>query len=524
MAVSKTARAGIREICDASEVPWTDQKIDERIRALRADARDAESNVSPEDLAEIMTLSFGTVLASVYGQANAEAVARKVYEVGLPTHTKTHLSGGTDVDWNRVSKAILSLIDDVDASEYDTGDAVSYDKYFFVDPNHPNLYGLPVPDEKVREAYDNGLGLDDMGFVAIERVGGQRIMAARYPSGPPPKPATDPTPGSVGSTGKGGHPEPGKKGGPRVDAGQKSGSPLDAGKKDGLQDEEATLQDVLAAVTNLSRKVDTQGLEMDELRQVLGNGLPRGAAQKGAEPLPRHGVSMFGNAQDVAAGNVRGLAGAAPRLGAMKPRSAPKEFEAEPDSVKDILRELLVERRARKEPEDYADSTAYTAGVKGVEKLENLRRKFREDPGEKHRVMMEKVHAVAPDLATYLEKCTNLSQCRLSTYLGVLLVEIMSAADREDLGRVRGLTAGGVQMLEQWTINGALELAWMYTLVPDSPLITANPDAPKVLKVDDLKKPKGRRAFATLAEHSVIAGALAAQKNYEELNKLLKDA
>ena len=107
---------------------------------------------------------------------------------------------------------------------------------------------------------------------------------------------------------------------------------------------------------------------------------------------------MFGNAQDVAAVNVRGLAGAAPRLGAMKPRSAPKEFEAEPDSVKDILRELLSERRARKDPEDYADSTAYTAGVKGVEKLENLRRKFREDPEEKHRVMMEKVHAVAPDI------------------------------------------------------------------------------------------------------------------------------
>ena len=82
MAVSKTARAGIREICDASEVPWTDKKIDERIRALRADARDAESNVSPEDLAEILTFSFGTVLASVYGQANVEAVARKVYEVG----------------------------------------------------------------------------------------------------------------------------------------------------------------------------------------------------------------------------------------------------------------------------------------------------------------------------------------------------------------------------------------------------------------------------------------------------------
>ena len=55
MAVSKTARNGIREICAASDVPWTDKKIDERIRAFRADARDAEPNVSPEDLAEIIT-------------------------------------------------------------------------------------------------------------------------------------------------------------------------------------------------------------------------------------------------------------------------------------------------------------------------------------------------------------------------------------------------------------------------------------------------------------------------------------
>ena len=42
--------------------------------------------------------------------ANVEAVARKVYEVGVPTHTKMHLSGGADVDWDRVSAAILSLM------------------------------------------------------------------------------------------------------------------------------------------------------------------------------------------------------------------------------------------------------------------------------------------------------------------------------------------------------------------------------------------------------------------------------
>ena len=136
------------------------------------------------------------------------------------------------------------------------------------------------------------------------------------------------------------------------------------------------------------------------------------------------------------------------------------------------------------------------------------------------------MHSAAPDLATYLEKCTNLTQCRLSTYLGVLLVEIMSAAEQEDLARVRGLTAGGVQMLEQWTVNGALELGWLYTLVPDSPLLTANPDAPKVLNVESLKKHKNnpRRAFASLAEPSVMATALASLKNYEELHKLLRDA
>ena len=102
---------------------------------------------------------------------------------------------------------------------------------------------------------------------------------------------------------------------------------------------------------------------------------------------------------DVTAGNVRTLAGAAPRLGSMKPRAVPKKVEAEPENVKDILRELLSERRARENQEDSADSTSYTAGVKGVEKLETLRRKFREKPEEKHREMMEKVHGVAPDLA-----------------------------------------------------------------------------------------------------------------------------
>ena len=79
---------------------------------------------------------------------------------------------------------------------------------------------------------------------------------------------------------------------------------------------------------------------MDALRQELGNGMPRVATQHGAGPVARHGVSMFGDARDAPAGNVRSFAGAAPLLGSMKPRAAPKDDEGEPDSVKNILREL----------------------------------------------------------------------------------------------------------------------------------------------------------------------------------------
>ena len=78
-------------------------------------------------------------------------------------------------------------------------------------------------------------------------------MAARFPSKPPMKPATDPALGAVPTTGKGGYPgtDAGKKGGPRVDAAKKA----DAGKKDGTPNEEGTLREVLAAVTSLAAKV-----------------------------------------------------------------------------------------------------------------------------------------------------------------------------------------------------------------------------------------------------------------------------
>ena len=85
---------------------------------------------------------------------------------------------------------------------------------------------------------------------------------------------------------------------------------------------EGTLREVLAAVTSLVAKVETQGYEMDALRQELGNGLPRVATQHGEGSVALHGMSMFGDARDASAGDVRSLAGAAPRLGSQSLCSA----------------------------------------------------------------------------------------------------------------------------------------------------------------------------------------------------------
>ena len=148
MAVSKTAQAGIREICEASEVPWNDKKIVERIRAFRADARDAELDVSPEDLAGIIIFSFGTVLASVYGQSNVE-VARKLYDVGLPTQTKRHLTGDNDVDWSLVSTAVLLLVDDIDARKETQDRKEGLRLGGFAPPSRCGGQALQLPDAAV---------------------------------------------------------------------------------------------------------------------------------------------------------------------------------------------------------------------------------------------------------------------------------------------------------------------------------------------------------------------------------------
>ena len=266
-----------------------------------------------------------------------------------------------------------------------------------------------------------------------------------------------------------------------------------------------------------------------------GNGGgPSGATTPMAAPetsVKRHGVSLFGAGQEQAPSRARllTLAGQAPDLGSrsatrQKPTSGPTQNE-DPMDVRSLLSELVMElKSARSQPnEDHFDDKTYTAGVKGVEKLERARNEFASKPEAKYRYFIKKVMQTSSSVPAYMKDCTQVTNDRFTTYVAQLMLEILAAAEKDDSGRVLGLACGGLQMLEQWSLNGALELGWLYTLLPDSPLLTVNQDAP-VVTDPTARGPSGRRAFATTVEPPLLATALASMKNYEELGKLMPKA
>ena len=64
MAVSTTVKTALLELCELCEVPWTEAKVVEKIRAFRADSRDSDGAISAEELANMMCSLFATALMS----------------------------------------------------------------------------------------------------------------------------------------------------------------------------------------------------------------------------------------------------------------------------------------------------------------------------------------------------------------------------------------------------------------------------------------------------------------------------
>ena len=77
-----------------------------------------------------------------------------------------------------------------------------------------------------------------------------------------------------------------------------------------------------------------------------------------------------------------------------------------------------------------------------------------------------------------MEEYTRVQRDKLTCYMATPMCEVMRAGETEDAARVRGLAACGLQFLEQYALNGSVELGWMFTLLPDAPMALANPTAP----------------------------------------------
>ena len=212
----------------------------------------------------------------------------------------------------------------------------------------------------------------------------------------------------------------------------------------------------------------------------------------------------------------------------------PKRKNAELNDVRELanatwkLATVVEERMPRDEDIAMTTSTGSgTAGVKGVEKLDRMQRDSDKDPETKYKHARDKVKSImrsAPvqSMEAYMEHNTNITRDQLSMHVTTLLCEILRAGEMEDAARVRGLACGGLQMMEQYCKNGNLELGWMYTLLPDPPMLHKNREKLIVsMPVQPAAKRRaGRKAFASLVETEVMHTALAALKNYDDLEKL----
>ena len=160
--------------------------------------------------------------------------------------------------------------------------------------------------------------------------------------------------------------------------------------------------------------------------------------------------------------------------------------------------------------------------------MHNLRKRFAEFPGERTRFMQEKVSWVMRDetargLEAWVQSHSNINRDKLSLCVASLFCEIIRAAKAKDSARASDLACGGILLLDQFHINGNLELAWNLTLLEEPPSLRVHRDRPKVAAAAK-SSARGARRFSALVEPRVTAAALSEWKNYEGMAKLDQEA
>ena len=123
MAVSQAVKGSIRRWCEITEIPWSEQKIIERVRAFRADARDRadEGIADPEALAELLCGSFSTLLLTKYAETNMEALVAGLFHCALTTAAKQKLTGDAEINWEAVATAVIFSDGDGDGDAWADG-------------------------------------------------------------------------------------------------------------------------------------------------------------------------------------------------------------------------------------------------------------------------------------------------------------------------------------------------------------------------------------------------------------------
>ena len=195
MAVSQAVKGSIRRWCEITEIPWSEQKIIERVRAFRADARDRadEGIADPEALAELLCGSFSTLLLTKYAETNMEALVAGLFDCALTTAAKQKLTGDAEINWEAVATAVQEN-EELEGSEYEEPqeELAQYQHYYVADSTKPELWGMPVPVDRVKAAILSGSYRGSKDFITVQMTiddglfgTSGKVMAARFPEGAP---------------------------------------------------------------------------------------------------------------------------------------------------------------------------------------------------------------------------------------------------------------------------------------------------------------------------------------------------
>ena len=186
---------------------------------------------------------------------------------------------------------------------------------------------------------------------------------------------------------------------------------------------------------------------------------------------------------------------------------------------------LEVALRARDREDETYTETGVSSGVKGIERMTKLRDRMQSQPGERYRHVMDKVRELlrtenTRTLESYIQHHTHLNRDRLTLSVASLFCEVLRAAESGDDQKVKDLACSGIIMLDQYHIQGNLELSWNLTLLPVPPAVRANAHKPVVSTPPTKSKATGRAKFSSLVEDRVVMAALAEMKTYDSMAKL----